>query len=82
MNYRARNLPAWVRFRAKPAQKPVYTVPTEWEWTVQEMNRSMFAAMAHRLTESITRNNALLALLEKRETDGPPRDGIRVRVAM
>lgn len=31
MTYRAKDLPAWVRFRPKMQPLPVYTVPTRWE---------------------------------------------------
>lgn len=41
MTYRAKNLPAWVRFRPKPQPKPVYTVPTKLEWMISEaINRA------------------------------------------
>jgi hypothetical protein len=60
MGYRAKDLPGWVRLQRRTTPMPVYTVQTRSEWLIQQMVETTLQAMAPRMADSITRNNALL----------------------
>lgn len=55
MTYRAKHLPAWVRFRRKPEPLPVYTVPTEFECRLARIQEMALAVWAPRIDEQIRR---------------------------
>jgi predicted GTPase len=66
MRYVGKNLPAWVRLQRRPTPMPVYTVPTRSQWRIQQMVETTLRAMAPRMADSVTRNNALLERLQAR----------------
>ena len=64
MNYKARDLPAWVRFRPVVREREAYTVPTITDQMMRQMIDATIAARAGYLAASVTRNNALLMRLQ------------------
>jgi len=63
VTYQGKNLPAWVRFKRRAPEKPVYTVPTATQALIEATMRIFGARMA----EAITRGNALLHDLREAE---------------
>lgn len=53
MTYRAKDLPAWVRFRPKPKPLPVYTVPTVREWYLEGWARRSLDALADKAWQTL-----------------------------
>jgi hypothetical protein len=49
--YRAKNLPAWVRLRAKAVVKPVYTVPTVSEHQIAQIAAATDALLRRQAQE-------------------------------
>jgi hypothetical protein len=45
VTYRGRDLPAWVRFRAKPKPLPVYTVLTAHEHRLKQLSDAMLRSL-------------------------------------
>jgi hypothetical protein len=52
MGYRAKDLPGWVRFRARPVPKPVYTVPTRIEHMIALTTKTRAALLAAAIGQS------------------------------
>ena len=75
MNYNAKNLPAWVRFRAKPEPKPVFGPPTK----LQHMMAETEGAWAERIAQQWNRDSAFIRL-HRGEALPATGDTIRVRV--
>jgi hypothetical protein len=53
VTYRARNLPAWVKFRAKPKTSPVYTVLTAREHRLKGLADVMLRSLMPQMLKKL-----------------------------
>lgn len=64
--YVARDLPPWVRFRARPKPLSVYTVPTKAEYWFRAIESQSVDILISRLAAAMPEHNALLGVLGRR----------------